>query len=246
MLHWTNRVTVARSAFMLGRPSHNRQAQQPYRRDPRWVLSLLALSLPLVLGGCYWLKYGKLMRTHIDLLLSMAKKMNDLLEDRRPITPKMIDEFSYPLERARDFARVVRSRYAGRQSLQAFDRFLDTYAELVQETDRRRVLNEDLTDFHGRVEALREQGAQIKAILADEEQSRVVLIQLFCSGVWWQECDPFVVFESSEQLNNRHPEPRVGQVWRQLRKGQENEAAVVQLWVRDFQRARIDRLVVKQ
>src|SRR6266446_1671402 len=139
---------------MLGRPSPDRQAQQPPRRDSRWLLSLLALLLLLVLSGCYWLKYCRLMRTHIDLLLSMAKKMSDLLEDHQAITPPMMSEFSYPLERARDFARIAGQRYA----------------ERLKETDRLRVLNGDLTDFRARVTTLREQGAQVKAILADEER----------------------------------------------------------------------------
>jgi len=110
------------------------------------------------------------MRTHIDLLLSMAKKMSDLLEDHQAMTPPMMSEFSYPLERARDFARIAGQRYAERQSLQAFSHFLDAYAELLKETDRLRVLNGDLTDFRARVTTLREQGAQVKAILADEER----------------------------------------------------------------------------
>lgn len=153
---------------MLGRSSPDRQAQQRCPRNPRWVLPLLVLSLLLAGGGCYWLKYGKLMRTHVDLLLSMAKKMSDLLEDRRVITPTMMGEFSYPLERARDFVRIVRPYYAERQSLQAFQRFLTAYAELVQETDRLRLQSADLTAFYKRVDALREHGARVKAILADE------------------------------------------------------------------------------
>src|SRR5262245_18636667 len=84
---------------MLGPLSPNRQGR---RRGGRHYLLMLVLFL-LALAGCYWLKYGKLMRTHIDLLLSMSKKMSDVLEDQRTITPNMMDEFSYPLERARDF-----------------------------------------------------------------------------------------------------------------------------------------------
>jgi hypothetical protein len=95
--------------------------------------------------------------------------MNDLLEDHRAITPTMMGEFSYPLERARDFARIAGQRYAGRRSLQAFSHFLDAYAGLLNETDRLRVLNGDLAGFRERVAALREQGAQVKAILAAEE-----------------------------------------------------------------------------
>lgn len=153
---------------MLGRPSPDRQARQPHRQHSRRIFLLLALLLPLELGSCYWLKYGKLMRTHVDLLLSMAKKMSDLLEDRRTVTPTLMDEFSYPLERARDFARIVRPRYAERRSLQAFALFLDSYTALVREMDRLRLQPQDMTGFRERVVALREQGTQVTAILVEE------------------------------------------------------------------------------
>ena len=153
---------------MLGRPSPDRQARQPHRQHSRRIFLLLALLLPLVLGSCYWLKYGKLMRTHVDLLLSMAKKMSDLLEDRRTVTPTMMDEFSYPLERARDFVRIVRPRYAERRSLQAFALFLDTYTALVREMERLREHPGAATGFRERVAALREQGTQVKTILLEE------------------------------------------------------------------------------
>ena len=128
----------------------------------------MLLFVSLALGGCYWLKYGKLMRTHIDLLLSMSKKMSDLLEDHRAITPNMMDEFSYPLERARDFVRIVSSRYAERRSLQAFTHFLDTYAELLKEIDQLRVQDGDPTAFHEKRTTLREQGEQVKTLLKEE------------------------------------------------------------------------------
>lgn len=149
---------------MLGPLSPDRQGQ---RRS--WSCALVVTSalllLPLAVGGCYWLKYGKLMRTHVDLLLSMARKMNDLLEDRRTIS---MQEFSYPLERARDFVRIVSSRYAERQSLQAFKSFLDTYAELVKEADRAQGRDEGTGEFRDRFTVLREQGEKVKAILTEE------------------------------------------------------------------------------
>jgi len=149
---------------MLGPLSPYRQA----RRKRRWYYLILPLLFLLTLDGCYWLKYGKLMRTHIDLLLSMAQKMSDLLEDHQTITSNMIDEFSYPLQRARDFVRIVSSRYAERRSLQAFTHFLDTYAELLQEIDRLRVQNSDTTAFYEKLSALREQGEQVRSILKEE------------------------------------------------------------------------------
>lgn len=131
---------------------------------------MLLVLLLLAVGGCYWLKYGKLMRTHVDLLLSMSQKMSDLLEDHRTISPTMMNEFSYPLDRARDFARIVGQRYAKRRSLQAFNQFLDVYAELVKETDRLRVLQGESSGFRERVDALRKQGKEVKAILMEEER----------------------------------------------------------------------------
>jgi hypothetical protein len=149
---------------MLGPLSPHRQAR---RKGGCHYLAMLVLFL-LALGGCYWLKYGKLMRTHVDLLLSMSKKMSDLLEDHRTITPNMMDEFSYPLERARDFVRIVSSRYAERRSLPSFTRFLDIYAELLKEIDQLRVQNGNITAFHEKLAALREQGEQVKIILREE------------------------------------------------------------------------------
>jgi hypothetical protein len=93
--------------------------------------------------------------------------MSDLLEDHRTIS---MEEFTYPLDRARDFVRIVSSRYAERRSLQAFSRFLDAYAELVKEIDRLRGQSADITGFRERVAALREQGEQVKTILAEEER----------------------------------------------------------------------------
>ncbi|MGH7960208.1 MAG: hypothetical protein ACRERD_00085, partial [Candidatus Binatia bacterium] len=159
------RDVTPRIPVMLGSSSPDRQAR-PFRHPQRLIL--LVPLLLLALSGCYWLKYGKLMRTHIDLLLSMSKKMSELLEDRRTITPTMMNEFSYPLARARDFARIVGPRYAARRSLQAFNRFLDAYAELVRETDRLRVLHGESGGFHERVAALRKQGKEVKTILTEE------------------------------------------------------------------------------
>jgi len=150
---------------MLGPLSPNRQDQRPGVRRAFIVVTALLLFFPLSVSSCYWLKYGKLMRTHIDLLLSMAKKLSDLLEDHRPISRQ---EFSYPLERARDFVRIVSSRYAGRRSLQAFNDFLDTYAEVVKEADQLQRQNEDTGGFRSRVTALQEQGEKVKALLAEE------------------------------------------------------------------------------
>jgi hypothetical protein len=154
---------------MLGFPSPDRQAQQGYWRHNHCIATFAILLFSLAIGGCYWLKYGKLMRTHVDLLLSMADKMTHLLEDGRTVTPTMMNEFSYPLDRARDFVRIVHPRYAEHKSLQAFCPFLDAYEALVHDMDRLRLLNEkNVNGFRQKVEALKAQGKRVKAVLVEE------------------------------------------------------------------------------
>lgn len=122
-----------------------------------------------MLGGCYWLKYNKLMRTHVELLLSMAGKASSLLEDQRAITPTMMNEFTYPLERAEDFVRIVKGYYAERKSLRAFEDMLVVYTPLVQEVDRLRAMQGDLSSFRERVRILREHAERVEAALVEEE-----------------------------------------------------------------------------
>ncbi len=112
------------------------------------------------------------MCTHVDLLISMAKKMRDLYEAHRSITPAMVEEFTYPVQRARDFVRIVHPRYAQRRSLHAFTDFLDMYTALVEEADRMRIMNDPsaISNFLERVQALQRQGEHVKAVLAQEEQ----------------------------------------------------------------------------
>lgn len=129
---------------------------------------LLSLVLPCCLGGCYWLKYEKLMHTHIQLMSAMTDKMNRLLEDKDPLTPTMMNEFLYPLERARDFSRIVAQRYADRPSLAAFNRLLDRYQSLVTEFDRLRVQPGSLDHFRSQTQAVRDQAAQVKILLDSE------------------------------------------------------------------------------
>lgn len=153
---------------MLGCWFPNRQAQPPTRHSLVRVSLLLSLVLPCCLGGCYWLKYEKLMRTHIQLMSAMTDKMNRLLEDNDPLTPAMMNEFLYPLERARDFSRIVAQRYADRPSLTAFNQLLDLYQSLVTEADRLRVQPGSLDYFQSQTQAVRDQAARVEALLASE------------------------------------------------------------------------------
>ena len=150
---------------MLGPISPDRQDRLSRRRAAGRTVALVMVLFCLALSGCYWLKYGKLMRTHVDLLLSMATKMGDVLEDDRPIVTA---EFSYPLARAQDFMRIVSARYGEQRSLQEFRHFLEMYAELLKEPERLRGHNENIVGFRERVAALRQEGQAVKALLTEE------------------------------------------------------------------------------
>ena len=138
-------------------------------RQARVALVVCVVVVGVSLGGCYWIKYTKLMRTHVELLLDMTDKMGSFLEDGRAITPRMMNEFLYPLERARDFARIVKRFYEGRTSLQEFERLLDVYADLLEETERLRVLKGDLAGFRERAALVREWAGRVEAALVTEE-----------------------------------------------------------------------------
>lgn len=95
---------------------------------------LLVLALA-ALAGCYWSKYDKLARTHVQLLLAMAEKLDAVtVEEGGP--PASLAEYRYPLERARDFIRIVAPRFEGRSSLQALRRVCDAYAAVVDAAER--------------------------------------------------------------------------------------------------------------
>ena len=154
---------------MLGSAFRNRQDLRHNCRHKNAAIVACLLVLCVSLSGCYWLKYTKLMRTHVELLLAMTDKMGSFLEDGRAITPRMMNEFMYPLERAQDFARIVKRFYAGRTSLQRFENLLAVYADLVQETERLRVLKGALTGFRERAELLQEWARRVEAALVEEE-----------------------------------------------------------------------------
>lgn len=181
-----DRLSGSRAAVpclpMLGFWSPDRQEQQKNLRQNLGhsknmtnrrmggVILCLTCLLSLTAGGCYWLKYNKLMRTHVELLLAMADKMTVLLEDERLITPTMMNEFTYPLERARDFVRIVKGRYAELQSLQTFEKMLDVYAGMVQQVDRLRVLKGELAPLRKQIIVLREWAQRVEAAIVEEEE----------------------------------------------------------------------------
>ena len=159
-----------RSFFiMLGCRFRDRQARpRPLEQTARKV-ALCSLVLLCSLGGCYWLKYEKLTHTHVELLLDMTDKMSRLLEENETITPTMMTEFLYPLERARDFIRIASQRYPDRQSLAVFGQFLDIYERIVNETDRLRIVSGDLDTFRTHAQTLQQFAPHIEAALKKEQ-----------------------------------------------------------------------------
>jgi hypothetical protein len=123
---------------MLGSRSLRVKARARFRQEPsgaRAYLATIALAtLALAtLAGCYWRYYPKLMETHLELLVSYADKLAALAHDRVAVPPDRWGEFTYPLERARDFARIAEKRFPDRESLRAFRGVLDRYEALVED-----------------------------------------------------------------------------------------------------------------
>ncbi len=101
-----------------------------------------AISVLLVFAavGCFWRSYVPRMRTHTDLLVSMARKGVDLVGANR-LTAETMPELTYPLERAQAFARDARARSgdaAPPASLDAFDTLVARYRSFVDALDRDR------------------------------------------------------------------------------------------------------------
>jgi hypothetical protein len=90
---------------------------------------LLVLALGAGGAGCYWVRYADLMRTHLDVLTATAGKLCARRAAGQPAPPPA--EIAYPLERARDFARVAAKRCPEKRSLAAFHEVLRAYAALV-------------------------------------------------------------------------------------------------------------------
>jgi hypothetical protein len=81
-------------------------------------------------GGCYWYRYGDLMRTHMDVLAGSAGKLCSLATGGGVVRGGEV-EYAYPLQRARDFARVAAKRCPDRASLARFRQVMALYGEIV-------------------------------------------------------------------------------------------------------------------
>lgn len=111
-----------------------KHAGRPQRRARALTCFLLLLASAAV-PGCYWSKYDKLCRTHVQLLTEMARKL-DAVTREQDGPPASFAEYRYPLERARDFVRIVTPRFAGRRSLAAVSAHCDAYGAVLDASER--------------------------------------------------------------------------------------------------------------
>lgn len=100
------------------------------------VKAVLALVL---LAACFWRSYGQQVATHIEVLVSIARKGADLVGGGR-LTAESMPELTYPLERAAAFAEKARDKTdaAPPASLAAFEALIARYREFVDALDRAR------------------------------------------------------------------------------------------------------------
>lgn len=128
-------------------------------REP--IIRAVALLALLCLAGCYYRKYDALVRTHVELVLAMADKRTDYADQGAP--PPNSAEFTYPVERARDFARIVGDRFGEKASYRELLAFLDRYEKLLARVES---MGEEARGKE--LEELRAQGQVVKAALDRE------------------------------------------------------------------------------
>lgn len=102
--------------------------------SPRVKAAAAVVALCATIGagfvGCYWYRYGDLMRTHMDVLAGMARKLCSLpAEDAARRRGEV--EYAYPLQRGLDFARIAAKRCPDRASLARFRQVMALYGEIV-------------------------------------------------------------------------------------------------------------------
>ncbi|MBY0277626.1 hypothetical protein K2Z84_20015 [Candidatus Binatia bacterium] len=93
--------------------------------------AMTVVLVSLVVAGCFAHRYPGLLERHLEVLGLYADKLQTLAEDDRTVAAQDWGEFTYPLQRAREFEHVAASRYPERASLKAFQRALEAYAYLV-------------------------------------------------------------------------------------------------------------------
>ena len=131
----------------------------------------MALMLLLCHPACLWRGYEDIMRVHLEVLSGMAAKVVAVAGTGRRPRPNDIIELTYPLQRARQFARQYED-YSERRSYRLFVACLDRYEYLVLgidaargEAERWAVRRTELPAQHA---ALAQAMEQVRAALASE------------------------------------------------------------------------------
>jgi hypothetical protein len=96
----------------------------------RGVLLLVAMT-SLLATGCFSHRYPRLMQVHLEVLSLFGAKLAALAQDGHTVRAEDWGEFTYPLERARGFARLAAEYYPERASLRDFNAALDAYQALA-------------------------------------------------------------------------------------------------------------------
>jgi hypothetical protein len=132
---WTVNVGVKESACAAWpRATRGRRATA--------LCTALVTAVVASAGGCAWLRWRELARTHVDLLERMATDAADTFSARpQELRPADIERMRYPLSRAREFAASSRSRFEDAEWVTRFDRLLTDYDALVGWLDRARTRN---------------------------------------------------------------------------------------------------------
>ena len=92
------------------------------------------LVLAVLVAGCVWRGYDRVLNIHLDVLSGIADKMVSIAEVGRRPTSNDITEMLYPLERGRLFLHQYEKR-AAEDSYRQFAELLDHYAALAAAID---------------------------------------------------------------------------------------------------------------
>jgi hypothetical protein len=102
----------------------------------------LAFALVLLAGnGCLGRSYEQVMRVHMEVLVSMARKLCAVAESGRPPATEAMSEYVYPWKRGRQFTQYFAEEHA-RPSFVRFGELLVHYEALVRLADESRVRDE--------------------------------------------------------------------------------------------------------
>lgn len=138
------------------------------RKGSATVLGLLVLAWSVVCTGCYWMRYEALAETHLELLTSYADKLLAEVEHGRGPAPGDWPEFTYPGDRAADFARIVAGRFQGRESMRELRATIVIYQNMTRGPEA--VAGRDaLARLRQERQALGRAAARTRAALARED-----------------------------------------------------------------------------